>query len=96
MIGLVLVVSLTGCSRPTEARRDNRRLLDAILTAVVIRNTKELGKDKELLEGRRKDGKLSQASFDEIQKLIAEAEEGKWEAAEKGLYKLRKESPFPN
>lgn len=86
---------LTGCSRPSETTRDNRRLFDAILTAVIMKNPKELSKDKELLEQRRKDGKLSQSTCDSIQELISTAEEGEWDAAEKGLYEFRKRSPFP-
>ena len=84
-----------GCSRPSETTRDNRRLFDAILTAVIIKNPKELSKDKELLEQRRKDGKLSQTTCDSIQGLISTAEKGEWDAAEKGLYELRKKQPFP-
>ena len=69
--------------------------MDAILTAVVIRNPKELAKDKELLETRRQEGKLSKTAFESLQMLIAEAEAGKWESAEKGLYEIRKKLPFP-
>lgn len=92
---LTLSLSAVGCSRPAEAQRDNRRLMDAILTAVVIRNPKELAKDKELLEARRQEGKMSKASFESLQKLIVEAEAGKWESAEKGLYEIRTKLPFP-
>lgn len=92
---VALSLSVVGCNRPAETQRDNRRLMDAILTAVVIRNPKELAKDKELLETRRQEGKMSKTSFESLQKLIVEAEAGKWESAEKGLYEIRGKLPFP-
>jgi hypothetical protein len=69
--------------------------MDAILTAVVIRNPKELANDRELLETRLKEGKISKTSFESFQKLIVEAEAGRWESAEKGLYEIRGRLPFP-
>lgn len=92
---VVLSLSIIGCNRPTETQRDNRRLMDAILTAVVIRNPKELANDRELLETRLKEGKISKTSFESFQKLIVEAEAGRWESAEKGLYEIRGRLPFP-
>lgn len=95
LASVVVCLSVVGCNRPAESQRDNRRLMDAILTAVVIRSPKELAKDKELLETRRQEGKLSKTAFESIQKLIVEAEAGKWESAEKGLYEIRRKLPFP-
>lgn len=91
----ILAASLFGCGKPSETRRDNRRLFDAILTAIVIRNPTELAKDKELLNERQKAGTLSKKTCDAIQVHISSAEQGDWESAEKGLYELRKKEPFP-
>lgn len=47
-------------------QRDNRRLLDAILTAISIWNDEELLNDEALLEQRRADGELSEESYQAI------------------------------
>ena len=93
MIVIGLVAS--GCGGPNETIRDNRRLMDAILTAVTIRNSKELSNDLRLLEARRAAGKLSEESFSILDGAIAEAAAGDWIAAEQQLYDFRKQSPFP-
>jgi hypothetical protein len=84
-----------GCGQPTETTRDNRRLLDAVLTAVVIRNPEELAKDKQLLDAREQAGLLSDESYSKILGIIELAEAGDWPAAEEQLYELREQVPFP-
>lgn len=92
---VLLIFFATGCGQPTEVQRDNRRLMDAILTAVVIRSPKELSKDKELLTTRQEAGKLSKDGFSMLSEAISKAESGDWAEAERQLYKLREENPFP-
>ncbi len=89
------MVLLLGCGKPSEVQRDNRRLMDAILTAVVICNSNELSKDKELLDARHRAGKLSKEAFSALNQAILTAESGDWKAAEQQLYKYREQSPFP-
>lgn len=84
-----------GCGQPTETTRDNRRLLDAILTAVVIRNPEELAKDKQLLDAREEAGLLSAESHAAIQEAIDMAQANDWDAAERELYDIRERIPFP-
>lgn len=90
-----LLLFVTGCGKPTEAVRDNRRLLDAILTAVTIRNLDELAKDKKLLDARKEAGHLSAESHATIQRAIELAEAKDWVAAERELYDFRGRVPFP-
>lgn len=88
-------VFLVGCGKPSETSRDNRRLVDAILTAVVVRDPKQLTKDDELLKTRLNEGKLSQANFDSLQQFVRLAQKGEWDSAEKGLYAFRNAQAFP-
>ncbi len=85
----------SGCGRPNETVRDNRRLLDAILTAVTIRNAEELANDEELLETRHAAGELSAESYAEIHRAIELAQSNDWEGAERELYEYRNRVPFP-
>ena len=84
-----------GCSRPTETARNNRRLFDAILTAVTIRNRDELLKDKKLLDARLDNAQLSAESHATITHAVDKAAGGDWSAAEAELYKFREQDPFP-
>ena len=93
---LVFVLSLGGCGGVSESQRDNRRLLDAILTAISLRNEKELLQDERLLEQRRAAGQLSEESFQAIQQIVAKAKSHDWQQAENELYEYRKAAPFPN
>ena len=98
-VGVLLVMTpvifASGCGKPSETQRDNRRLMDAILTAVVIRSPKELSNDKELLNARHEAGKLSKNAFSNLSDAISRAEAGEWAEAEQQLYKLREQMPFP-
>ena len=86
---------MMGCGGPTELTRDNRRLMDAVLTAVTIRSRDELSKDKTWLETKHDDGELSETTFTAIIQLIEKAEAGDWVTAERELYLFRRRNPFP-
>ncbi|MBX9792403.1 MAG: hypothetical protein K2Y37_26175 [Pirellulales bacterium] len=92
---ICLLVALPGCGKPSETARDNRRLYDAILTAVTLKNPTELAKDEKLLEARHADGSLSDSAYQAVTAAIAKARGGLWTEAEKDLYKFRDENPFP-
>src|SRR5262245_2771115 len=89
------LVVLAGCGEPSEETRQNRRLGDAALTAVTMKNGKELGKCKGLLDKRRADGLLSEERHRQLAEIIAEAQAGRWAEAEEALYKFRASHPFP-
>ena len=93
---LVGVLSLAGCGRPSASERDNRRLLDAILTAVSIRSDKELLQDENLLDQRYADGQLSEDSYQAIKQIVAKARASEWRQAEDDLYRFREMEPFPD
>ncbi|MEO2088345.1 MAG: hypothetical protein ABGY75_02470 [Gemmataceae bacterium] len=95
LFAVLLVGALGGCGKPTEDARQNRRLVDALLTAVTVRNPKEMEKCKGLLDKRRADGVLSESSHQRLLEIFAQAKSGKWSEAEDALYRFRESDPFP-
>jgi hypothetical protein len=92
---LVLLGVVAGCGQPSEDTRQNRRLADGLLTAVTIKNVKELDKCKAMLDKRREDGVLSEGNHKRLGEIHAQAKAGKWSEAEAALYKFRESDPFP-
>ena len=94
-LAFAALAGVCGCGQPTEDARQNRRLTDALLTAVTTKNVKELAKSKSLIDKRRADGLLSEAHHKKLAALHAQAKSGQWAEAEDGLYKFRESEPFP-
>jgi len=94
--GILIAVALLvpGCSAPTEVDRDNRRLLDAILTAITMQNLAWLEEDAKLAEERHEDGHLTDTDYEELVSIIEAARSGDWKAAERQGYDFRKRRPF--
>lgn len=93
---LLIALGAGGCGGPSASERDNRRLLDAILTAISIRNDKELLHDETLLERRHADGQLSDESYQAIKTIVSKARANDWRQAEDDLYQYRETTPFPD
>jgi hypothetical protein len=93
---LLLILALAGpaCSRPTTADRDNRRVLDEILTAITIKNTRLLEESAVRAEGRHADGHFSDDDYRAIAAFIAKARDNDWPGAESDAYAFRKQRPF--
>jgi hypothetical protein len=89
-----LTFLLPGCSAPTEVDRDNRRLVDAILTAITMKNSSWLEDDAELAEQRNLAGKLSDSDYEQLASVIEIARAGDWKTAEQQGYEFRKQRPF--
>ena len=83
-----------GCSRPSEVDRDNRRVLDAILTAITMKNAEWLEEDATLAEKRHRAGQLGDAEHEELLSIIQTARSGSWKAAEQAGYEFRRRHPF--
>ncbi|HEY1601199.1 MAG TPA: hypothetical protein VGG64_16470 [Pirellulales bacterium] len=92
LITLVLVAS--GCRRPTQEDRDNRRLLDAILTTITIKNARLLDDNEQWAQSRHDAGQLTDGEFDSMTAIIAKARRGDWSRAEADGYAFRKKRPF--
>lgn len=93
---LLACLLLPGCGLTghSEEELQNRKVLDAILTAVTMKNRKELEADAKLLESRHAEGHVSHKIFQTLVEIIARARTGDWATAEKRLYELRKSHPF--
>jgi hypothetical protein len=89
-----LFLSSCGPAEHSEEEFQNRKVLDAILTAVTMKNRKELDSDAKLLESRHAEGHLSDKIFQTLVEIISKARSGDWATAEKQLYELRKAHPF--
>ena len=69
---------LTGCGEPSVRELKNRRELEALLTAISLKNQKELDKDIQRIDERHASGELSDESFNDLQKIIKKAQKGDW------------------
>ena len=91
---LTAAVALAGCGEPSIRELKNRRELEALLTAISLRNKKELDKDILRIEDRHASGELSTESYKDLQEIIKKAKDGQWGEAEKQAYNLRETKPF--
>jgi hypothetical protein len=92
---LTVLACLGGCGQPSDEARQNRRLLDAVLTAVTTKNRKELIKDEALVDKCHSEGRLSEKPYKALKAIIEKARSGNWSQAEDELYKYRESDPFP-
>jgi hypothetical protein len=89
-----LLLSLTGCGEPSVRELKNRRELEALLTAISLRNQKELDKDIQRIDERHASGELSDGSYNDLSAIIKKARGGDWAGAEKQAYEMRESTPF--
>jgi hypothetical protein len=81
---------LAGCRwEPSEREVRNARAFEALLTAVSLKNQKELANDAKVIEDRHAAGELSEAKYKDLQEIIEKARAGDWGAAEKRAYEFR-------
>jgi hypothetical protein len=91
---LSLVLLLSGCGEPSVRELKNRRELEALLTAISLRNQKELVKDIQRIEERHTSGELSDDGYKNLEEIIKKAQAGDWGGAEKLAYELRESKPY--
>lgn len=90
-----MILAMAGCSgEPTERERKNRREVEALLTAISLRNRKELDRDAERIAARHASGELSDAPHEALEAIIKKARDGDWAGAEKQAYAFRESTPF--
>jgi hypothetical protein len=89
-----LLVTLAGCGEPSVRELKNRRELEALLTAISLRNKKELDKDIKRIDDRHASGELSDDGYKDLQEITKQAEAGDWGGAEKKAYELRESKPY--
>jgi len=97
-IGWTLFVGLGfmlgGCGEPSHRELKNRGELEALLTAVSLKNADELEKDARRINGRHDAGELSDSSYQALNEIIEKARSGDWAEAEKKAYHFRERQPF--
>jgi hypothetical protein len=93
---VVLLLTVAGCGEPSLRELENRRELEALLTAISLKNQKELDKDVKRIENRHTSGDLSDDSYKDLQEIVKKAQAGDWAGAEKKAYELRESKPYFN
>lgn len=91
---LALVLFGSGCRGPTQEDRYNRRALEAILTAITMKNTRLLEESAKKAKERKDAGHLTDEQYHGMEAIIKKASEGDWAGAEKDGYEFRKKHPF--
>ncbi|MCA1685362.1 MAG: hypothetical protein LC745_05145 [Planctomycetia bacterium] len=89
----ILLGTLAGCGGgPSDREVKNARAFEALLTAVSLKNTKELERDARLIDERHASGEISDARHKDLRAIIDKARAGDWGAAESRAYEFR--APF--
>jgi len=89
-----LLLACAGCGEPSLRELENRRELEALLTAISLKNKNEFERDIKRIEGRHSSGALSDGSYEDLQAIIRKAQAGDWAGAEKQAYELRESKPY--
>jgi hypothetical protein len=94
--GAMLVLALLGWRwrAPTQEERYNRRVLDAILTAITLKNSRLLEESAIQARARHDAGYLTPEEYQGMEAFINTARGGDWPGAEKEGYEFRKKHPF--
>ena len=90
----LLLFALVGCGEPSTDERENRKAFERLLSAISLKNVKELEKDVQAIEVRRKEGGLSEQRYADLLEIIGKARQGQWENAENAAYAFREKRPF--
>jgi len=90
----LLALAFAGCGEPSLRELENRRELEALLTAISLKNKTEFERDIKRIEGRHSSGALSDSSYEDLQAIIKKAQAGDWAGAEKRAYELRESKPY--
>lgn len=91
---LVMVLLVAGCHQPTAEDRDNRRLLEQILTAVTLSNARLVDEEAKRAQQRHDGGMLSDEDFQALDAILGKARAGDWSGAAAAGYAFRKQRPF--
>jgi hypothetical protein len=85
-----LILTLGGCGRPPQigADKESFRTVDALYTAVGLREPKLIEQCRARLDGLREAGKLPASASRSLESIIDDAREGKWEIAQDRLAKF--------
>jgi hypothetical protein len=94
VLAALSLLANAGCGEPSLRELENRRELEALLTAIALKNVQELDKDIKRIDVRHTAGDLTDKSYDDLQTIAKKAKAGDWAGAEKQAYALRESTPF--
>jgi hypothetical protein len=91
---LLAALTLVGCHKATLEDRDNRRLVEQILTALTLKNEGLVAEATKRRDQRRLAGQLADADSQELEAILDRARRGDWPGALKDAYAFRREHPY--
>ena len=82
-----LALAIVGCGGPAQigAEPETFKAIDALYTAVSLREVKLVDQCQETLKGLHDSGKLGDDPFNSLEAMITEAKGGAWEDAQTRL-----------
>ncbi|HWE39625.1 MAG TPA: hypothetical protein VG406_23960 [Isosphaeraceae bacterium] len=88
-------ILLPGCGgEPSPRELKNRQELEALLSAVALKDAKQVELDAKRIDDRHASGELSDAAYGELREVVKDARAGDWAGAEKRGYALRESKPY--
>lgn len=91
---LPLFLFMAGCGEPTAEDRDNRRVVECLLTAITLHNPRLLADGASWAARRHDAGHLTDEEYRGLRAIIDKARQGDWLAAEEDGYRFRELHPF--
>lgn len=82
--------SVAGCASYPPVAEDNQRLISSLRTALSVRSPDWLRDNVTAIESRRAAGRMSDEEYEAFQAIIATAEAGDWERAERDSLRFQK------
>jgi hypothetical protein len=95
-IGLCVLLTALGCSRPPQVAPANQKLVQSLKTAVAAGKPEWLESNAKLIEERRTAGQMSDEEYATFQSIITSARAGEWAKALKEVTALAKAQQRPN
>jgi hypothetical protein len=89
LILLVGVAAIVGCGQP-KIQPNNLALTTTLRTALSTQNPEWLAQNIAAIEARRTAGEMGDEEYAAFEAIIAQAQAGEWQAAERAAVKLQK------
>jgi hypothetical protein len=87
---------VSGCSRAPQVSASNRKLLEALQTAVSAKEPQWLEKVVKHVSDRRAKNEMTDAEYNAISRIAKKAEAGDWKSALKDVFALSEaQRPLP-
>lgn len=89
-VALILTLMISGCGRPAQIGGDKgtMKAVDALYTAVGLRDEKLVDECAARLKSLRDEEKIPRRAFASLESIVAEAKSGKWESSQNRLIKF--------